>query len=146
MKLDINSDSIYWASFNRFELRLPGECVLDCSGSGSADEAVAYWVPKVRALVESDDFANKPTDEKIRVELAEYGAWDGEELSDAEQNWHRLVWIAACNVAEEDAPDCSEPMKPIVNRCPSCGKPDKPSGKLCSSCGQFVDFPRPVTA
>jgi hypothetical protein len=106
----IKPDSLYWASFNRFELRLPGQCVIDCSHSGQCDEDVAHWVPKVRALVESDNFPNKPTAEKIRAELQEYGAWDDEELSDEDQNWHRLVWTAANNVAEDDAPDCSEPL------------------------------------
>jgi hypothetical protein len=108
--ISIKPDSLYWASFNRFELRLPGQCVIDCSHSGQCDEDVAHWVSKVRALVESDNFPNRPTTEKIRAELQECGAWDDEELSDEDQNWHRLVWIAANNVAEDDAPDCSEPL------------------------------------
>lgn len=108
--ITINPDSIYWASFNRFELRLPGQCIIDCSHSGQCDQDVAYWVPRVKRQVEKDNFPNKPTAEKIRTELKEYGAWDDDELNDEDQNWHRLVWLAACNVNEDDAPDCPEPL------------------------------------
>lgn len=106
----IKPSALYWASFNLFELRLPGQCVIDCSGSGSADAAVARWVPVVLEQTLQDDFPNAPTNEKIRKELREYGAWDEDELSDSVQNFHRLVWIAACNIAEQEEPDCSEPV------------------------------------
>jgi hypothetical protein len=110
MKTDISPDSLYWASFNRFELRLPGQCVLDCSHSGQCDEDVAHWAPKIAAIVESDGFPLRPTPDKIRAELKEYGAWTTEDLADDEANWQRLVWIAACNVAESDSPDCTAPI------------------------------------
>lgn len=58
----------------------------------------------------ADNFPNKPTPEKIRAELAGYGAWDSEELSCDVENFNRLVWIAACNIAEDESPDCSEPI------------------------------------
>lgn len=45
---DIIPDALYWATFNRFKLHLPGECVLDCSASGPVDSAVEFWVPLVR--------------------------------------------------------------------------------------------------
>jgi len=92
-------------------MRLPGECVSDCSHSGPCDGDVAYWVPKIKAQVEADNFRNRPTADSIRAELKEYGAWDADELADDEQNWHRLVWTAANNVNEEETPDCSEPLK-----------------------------------
>lgn len=110
MKTDIDPDALYWASFNRFELRLPGQCVLDCSHSGPCDNDVARWVPRVREQVASDAFPNAPTPEKIRDELEEYGTWDDKELQDEEQNWHRLVWIAAGNISDEEEPDCSKPL------------------------------------
>lgn len=111
MKTELIPEALYWASFNHFELRLSGQCVSDCSHSGQCDEDVAHWVPRVRAQVEADAFKNAPTAESIRRELREYGSWSEEELKDDEQNWHRLVWIAAGNIAEDDAPDCSEPLK-----------------------------------
>ncbi len=112
MKTDtINPSALYWASFNRFELRLPGQCVLDCSHSGQCDEDVAFWAPKVRAQCNADSFKNGPTADNVRAELKEYGAWDAEELSDDDANWRRLVWCAANNIAEDEAPDCSDPVQ-----------------------------------
>lgn len=110
MKTTINPSALYWATFNRFELRLPGHAVIDCSHSGRCDDDVAHWTPKIREQVERDGFANAPTPESIRSELEEYGAWDAEELADDDANWQRLVWLAAGNIAENDAPDCSEPV------------------------------------
>lgn len=112
MKTKIDSEKLYWASFNRFEMRMPGEAVEDIAQSGTNGEMVAHWAPKVSALCESDGFANRPTPDKIRAELKEYGAWDAEELSDDAANWLRLVWTAAWNIAEDEAPDCSEPVAP----------------------------------
>ena len=110
MKHTLKPKSLYWASFNRFELRLPGQAVTDCSHSGTCDADVAHWAPIVAAQTEKDDFANRPTPHKIRAELAEYGAWDAEDLTDDAVNWRRLVWCAACNIAEDDNPDCSKPV------------------------------------
>ena len=110
-RADINPDSLYWASFNHFEMRLLGQCIIDCCHSGSCDDDVAYWTPKMLEQIEKDNFANKPTIEKVKIELKEYGAWDEEELSDEDANWRRLIWCAACNVAEDDEPDCSEPLR-----------------------------------
>lgn len=105
----LDPSALYWASFNRFEMRLPGQCVIDCAHSGQCDSDVAAWVERIKAQVESDNFPNKPTPDKMRAELKEYGAWDEEELADDNQNWHRLVWCAANNIAEDDNQDFSEP-------------------------------------
>lgn len=107
---DLNPAALYWASFNRFEMRLSGEAALACSHSGQCDDDVTHWAPIVAAQVEADNFPNRPTPDKIRAELAEYGAWDDHELADDEANFRRLVWLAAGNITESDAPDCSEPV------------------------------------
>jgi hypothetical protein len=112
-KNTINPTSLYWALFNRFEMRLPGEAVIDLSQSGDRMEDAIYWGPKIREQVEADNFPNKPTPEKIRQELAEHGAWYEAELADDEANWLRLIWIAGCNIAEDDEPDCSDPLPTI---------------------------------
>ena len=106
-----NPAALYWASFNRFEMRLPAQAVTDIHQSGDNMPAVAHWAPLVREQVSRDGFRNCPTPEKIRAELAEYGAWDSFELEDDAANWLRIVWCAAHNIAEDDAPDCSEPLK-----------------------------------
>lgn len=111
MKTEIDPNALYWASFNRFEMRLPAQCVIDCSHSGKCDDDVDAWVDRIRQRIETDNFPNKPTPDKIRDELSEFGAWDDEELKDDAQNFKRIVWLAACNIAEGDALDCSEPVK-----------------------------------
>lgn len=111
MRTKIDSEKLYWAAFNRFELRLPGECVADCSHQGDCDADVQNWVDKVRAQIEADNFTNKPTSEKFRAELSEYGAWDEIELADDAANFKRLIWIAAGNISDAVTPDCSEPVK-----------------------------------
>lgn len=84
-----------WCYFGHKEFELPQECVDDCSASGSVDEAVAYWQPKV-AL-------NYWTRGEIIKALQEYGAWTKEELdalSDAELE-HKIIWLASCDAKEE---------------------------------------------
>jgi hypothetical protein len=108
---EIQPDKLYWASRNSFEFRIPGAAVIDIARPGPADDAVAFWIDQVREQVEKDSFPNGPDAEAIRRDLAEYGAWDAEELADDGQNWHRLLWIAAGDIADSDEPDFSEPVK-----------------------------------
>lgn len=60
-----NPAGLYWASFNCFELRLPGAAVVEICQSGDNGPAVDEWAAK----------------------------------------------CAAWNINEEDAPDCSEPVR-----------------------------------
>lgn len=115
----INPEALYWATFNGIEFRIPGEAVIDLSASGPVDDAADYWADKIRELTQrlyADRIGNPwtPTPDKIRRELSEYGAWDEEELSDDAANWRRIIWIAANNIAEEDCPDCSEPLSAVA--------------------------------
>lgn len=105
-----NPCALFWAPFNRFELRLPAQAVLDIAQPGPNDDAVAYWAPRINRYEFGTGHAWAPTPDAIRAELQEYGAWDADELADDEANWRRVVWTAAHNVAESDEPDCSEPM------------------------------------
>lgn len=111
MRTQLNPALTYWASFNRFSLRLTGEAVCDIAQSGANDDAVAYWVDRVeycKNLLGQD----QATPDAIRAELKEYGAWDADELADDEANRRRIVWCAAWNIAEDEAPDSSEPLVP----------------------------------
>lgn len=83
----------YWASFNRFNLLIPGEAIAECSHPGPCDNDVAFWREKV-------DLSNVPAD-ALRDELREYGAWDADELSDDDANRSRILWIACGNIADE---------------------------------------------
>lgn len=82
------------AMFERFEIELPDACVAECSHQGDCLDDVKRWVPCL-ALNHIDP-------DKIRDELRDCGAWDDEELADNEANLRRIVWLAACNIREED--------------------------------------------
>lgn len=45
--------------------------------------------------------------ETLRDELGEYGAWDDDGLVNHDANLMRLVWIAACDVAEHPEDYCA---------------------------------------
>lgn len=80
--------------FERFVIDLPDEAVRECSRSGAVDAEVTYWAARIERPAECSPDA-------LRAELREHGAWDDSELSDDAANWERIVWIAACNAAEE---------------------------------------------
>lgn len=113
MKTKIKPNRLYWATFNGFECRVSGEAILDIARSGPADSAVTFHLPSFLAQIKSDNFPKKLTAEKVRKELSEYGSWEAEELESDSDNLSRLLWIAACNIAEEDKPDYSKPCKAI---------------------------------
>jgi hypothetical protein len=83
-----------FCQFERFELKLPKECVADCSHAGECDNDVAYWSDKLQCDIHID--ANL-----IRDELKGYGAWDADELADDDANLRRIIWIGACIIREE---------------------------------------------
>lgn len=70
---------------------LPSGCIEDCSGSGSADDAVEYWVDQLK-------FEAPPW--LLREHLSGYGAWDSAELCDHQANLRRLLWLWACECSE----------------------------------------------
>jgi len=72
--------------------QLPPECVCDCSGSGDRYEDVSAWVDRL-------DFDGPAW--LFREYLRGFGAWDAAELCDHNENRKRVLWIWACNCAEE---------------------------------------------
>jgi hypothetical protein len=85
------------ASFNRFEIKMTKEQARSASHQGRCDDDVVALV-KTPAIRRQLDMIGP---EKIAAELAEYGAWDAEELADEEQNDCRIIWIAAGDIREE---------------------------------------------
>jgi|LakMenEpi03Aug12_release.lakeMendotaPanAssembly.Ray.scaffolds.fasta_scaffold02276_43 hypothetical protein len=82
----------YWATFNRFEFQLSGDCVADCHHQGACDAGVEHWQGRV-------DLSDIP-DEALAAELGEYGAWSAEELADRQANDRRILWIAAGDIQD----------------------------------------------
>ena len=72
--------------------QLPAECVADCSGSGSADSNVEFWLERLQ--FDAPAFW-------LRSYLKEFGAWDASELCDHDANRARTLWIWANNCSEE---------------------------------------------
>ena len=70
--------------------------------------AACLKVPRTHLILHRKE--RLPAD-KIRAELKEYGAWDEIELADDDANLRRLIWAAANNIAEDESPDFSEPVK-----------------------------------
>ncbi len=80
----------------QFEIDL--ETAIYCSQQGACDSYVADALddPVVAALLD----AYEP--EAIRKHLAGYGAWDGADLADDDENRARFLWLACCDRAEEE--------------------------------------------
>lgn len=72
---------------------MPDACVTDCSHQGNCDEDTEAWAGKLNLDIEP---------KLLREELAEYGAWVDDELLNHEENIRRIIWIAACNIKDEE--------------------------------------------
>ena len=80
---------------------IPEECVMDCSGPGRKDDAVAYWVDELKFYIP------QPLIEKAKNYLREFGAWEEEELdqwAETEDVEHQLaqhiLWCFCCDLRE----------------------------------------------
>ena len=83
-----------YAYFDRFEIKMTQAQAESASHIGPCDNDVRALVTQLRHQLEQIDPA------LIAAELAEYGAWETEDLADIEANFERIVWIAACNIRE----------------------------------------------
>jgi hypothetical protein len=80
----------------RIELGIPVKDALAIARPGNADAAVLAL--SRRPMMRRQLFCVEPS--LLRAEPREYGAWTDTELRDHAQNQQRLLWIAACDVAE----------------------------------------------
>ena len=85
------------AQFDRFVIQMTMQQALTASPRGQCDIYVAELVSDKRIQRQ----LRKIGPELIRSELREYGAWGDLELSNDEQNQHRIVWSAACTIRED---------------------------------------------
>jgi hypothetical protein len=69
------------------------DALCDCGGQGDASGAVAY----VRG-----NFTVTGNPKDCAAYLRAYGAWDDDELSNHDSNLDRLVWLAGCELSEEN--------------------------------------------
>lgn len=85
----------------RLNLEIKLEDAQSGSHQGRCDEDVAALrrVPYIAAQLE------QWSEDDVRAELSEYGAWDDEDLADHETNLDRMLWLACGSVVEEAASD-----------------------------------------
>lgn len=89
---------MYWnTGSGRIELSMTLAQAQSASHQGQCDADVLalMQVPKIKRQLAKID------PELLSAELREYGAWDEEERSNHDDNLMRLVWCAACDIAEE---------------------------------------------
>lgn len=82
-----------WTSFNRFELNITKTQVLGAYYSGGMDDIAA--LAKVPGIARQ---LKKLDPDQVRAELAEYGAWNEEELQDHAENLQRVLWCGVCDI------------------------------------------------
>lgn len=91
---------MWWtSSCGGIELQITKAQAAACSHPGPCDADVLALskVPAIqRQLAKLDP-------ETVRTTLDGYGAWDGADLDDHEQNLRRLLWCACCDITEEVA-------------------------------------------
>ncbi len=87
------------AMFNRFTLELTHDQAMATSAPGQdASNAVEWVLTDPRVVAQLDDIGY----ESLKDELTEYGAWDEDELTDDDANRRRIVWLAGCDIREEE--------------------------------------------
>ena len=86
-----------WTSFNRFELNITKAQVLATWHPGAMDDDIAALakVPRIARQLKKLD------PDQVRAELAEYGAWNDDDLQDHAQNLQRVLWLGVCDIWEE---------------------------------------------
>ena len=80
------------------ELNLTKKQAAIGSHSGSCDADIAYLrtLPAIRRQLD------KLSPDTLRKELKEYGAWNEAELADHDANMTRWLWIACCDIMENN--------------------------------------------
>ena len=86
----------FTSSHGTIEIEMTMAQAQSASHQGQCDDDVQALSNhrKIRRQLERIDPA------ALRKELAEYGAWDEQELADHERNIQRILWIAAGDIVE----------------------------------------------
>lgn len=93
--------NLYDAIGEYVTLTMTKEDAIACAqrGPDSGDENernVCIWIVNNRTQMD------KHHAHSMRLQCQETGAWDAQELQDEEQNEMRVVWMAACDIREEN--------------------------------------------
>lgn len=85
------------AHFNRFEIELTEDEAESGAHAGRCDDDIdaLLRVPHIQRQLAAIDST------ELALELAEYGAWDAQQLADRAENEARVLWIACGHIVEE---------------------------------------------
>ena len=88
---------MWWNSGSgRIEIEMSAEQATSVCHPGPCDENVAYLMAQPEIKAQLDAIPNN----LMAAELAEYGAWDDEQLKDNDDNRAKLIWIVGCDLNE----------------------------------------------
>lgn len=107
LQIEIDPESMHFGYFDGLRgngIEMTYEDALSGSHQGSCDEDVAYLVQKPAIAAQLDAIGA----DAIRAGLKDSGAYDAEELADDEQNRHRAVWFACCDIRENGGDSLSQ--------------------------------------
>jgi hypothetical protein len=95
----MTTDKLWFTSSSgRIELQMTLEQARGAVHQGACDDDVDALsrVPEIATQLAAIDPA------VLRDELREYGAWDGLELADHDQNLQRILWLAAGDIRDNN--------------------------------------------
>ena len=95
---EIEAEPLECAIFERFDIEMTLEQAEDCSHPGECIHDLEELVVEDRHI---EAQIKRIGPDKIREELADWGAWDDEELANDVENVLRILWIAAGNITDE---------------------------------------------
>jgi hypothetical protein len=91
------TERCWWSSScGKIELQIAFKDACTCHHPGPADADVLALSRKsyiVEQLAKLDRTV-------LAAELKDWGAWDDDELADHNENLQRILWLAACDIAE----------------------------------------------
>jgi hypothetical protein len=97
--METQREKKWWSSScGRIELWMFQEQADSVHHTGQCDKDVAFLAHTSNIFYQTDRLDT----DIVRQVLDEYGCWDEEELKDNVANVQRLLWIAGCDIAEED--------------------------------------------
>lgn len=93
---------MWWSSSSgRIELELTQDDIETGYHQGQCDDDIAYLrqQPHISKQLDAID------PDLLRRELAEWGAWDDEELADHDDNLSRILWLACGDLFDNPSDD-----------------------------------------
>ncbi len=86
----------YTGNYTEIQMTLKQAHSVSHSGQCDTDVLALLKSPNIRRQLDKID------PDAISRELAEYGSWSNTELADPDENLLRFIWLAGCDIAENN--------------------------------------------